>query len=725
MAVAGMLHTADDTSPSFSYVHLPGLRHVLLASLKQAGEAKQPQSVVCLGDWSTMLMQSVLAAVCDVVAAAPGELQWTDASGRVARLEAALHMTMVLACAGGRYCACGIVPWLGRDGCGLDVAWLWPRFLTTLSAEGEMECVLQLPIYQHLLSAPRAVLVDLLPPSLLPAEDSPARWQELVGMLEGMEATRDQVSAFTRALAAVVVLLDRPAAERESQQHDAALSRHCGRPLAELRTALRQIRRRDGPQGLSLAADRLYLRCVDWVQRASSQGGRRLRPLAIWPLSAPAPAAAAPAPASVRIVVLPQTVPSFVRPALPPCLGPYVFLANVAAEHLSVFAARTLLPDSVKHASERVIDVLHGADDHNKLLEAVLACDVPAVRRRLPAAGSPVAVSATAEGLPVLSVMHTHRAVHYPLHAVSGHAEVASGFLSALAGLLKPVLASTPLFLQHLPLYATGSPLRPHAPLLPDAHAQIRASVLLPAARALYTARRSQRTRGGYSDQQRREDAADSSQLYGSSVRGTPARDAPPKQTQSSVATQLAELRVQQQELQRRLEDHVRRSGAASPTRGGSASGDSGGTHQTAARSRSRSAATAVQPDAEDPFAARLGDVVTLTKSYRLRRESALRPAARPPSIGDVPQPASTPRPTVSRRHPHAPRPTRRSSTPAPPARAPTPQKQRNLGRPPLAPLPQQLQQQRPEPKCGPEPSRRPAPAFSEQQWDMMLADFE
>eukprot|EP00756_Hemistasia_phaeocysticola_P031124 Hpha_TRINITY_DN16333_c0_g1::TRINITY_DN16333_c0_g1_i1::g.61994::m.61994 len=767
IAFAGLLHTYNPVTQGFEYAHLPGLRHVLQLALREADGRGKEQSVVCMGDWSTTLVQAILAAINDLPNMSP------DA---VAQLESALHLVMLLSCAGGRFSACGMNLWLGGSSCGLEVGWLWPGFLSTLWLNGEREAVLRLPIYQHFLAAPRSVVEKLLPGSVLSlTSPNPAMWRELVALLQSADHTPSSTSslefgeelgagaeAFLRGLALVLTLLDRPQDERRSAAHDTVLGRLCRRQPTEVRAHLQKTRKAHGEQASRFIADRVFLLCVDWAARAGSTSPPR--PVQLWPLPKPNENVSLtrppPAKAGVRVLLLPQAVPSFVSPSLPACLGPYVFLGNLAAEHLSVFAAKTLPGNRDTHLSEQVVDACHG-DECSSLLTAVLRAD-KATLRKLEA---PLSFSHAPDGQPVLTVEHTHRRVHYPLCAVPHAHLAASAFISSLASLLKPVLSSAPVFLQHLPLHAAGSPLRLHEPLVAETHAQVRGSVLLAAARELYAQRKrvgaqqhqgtvlrrkgADQRRGDHHSQARRHSATpDSSQVRSVSF-CSETQEVPPQQEShqcsqhpdtvlaQQLAAQVAELKAQQESLQQRLEPIETR------MRTLPSSSHSGSGHSTRSQSPV-SAAPSVPPETEDPFSARLSDVVQLTKSFRLRREAAMRPPSRGPTMAEpVPQGGATRHPHLNGSSMNDPHPHRRRTADLPPtprsapvpAATPAPRPSAiATGRPPLAPLPQQ-QQQHPAKRAAvrfcdpkqpsPTPQKPVPPAFSERQWQAMLQQFD
>eukprot|EP01062_Namystynia_karyoxenos_P068847 TRINITY_DN6392_c3_g1_i1.p1 TRINITY_DN6392_c3_g1~~TRINITY_DN6392_c3_g1_i1.p1 ORF type:complete len:858 (+),score=255.02 TRINITY_DN6392_c3_g1_i1:74-2647(+) len=668
LALAGLIHTVDPVSRNFAYTHLPGLRHAVQLALASAQREGLPQSIVCIGDWSTTLVQAMLTAVNDIVVDGCAQLCWADPGEQLARLEATLHLLMLLGSPGGRYSACAIAPRLGPTHCGVDAAWLWPHFLSTLWREGEKESVLLLPIYQHFLAAPRRVLARLLPPALLPSREDPQKWRELTSLLEAVGAGPEGGDAFLRGLAVVLILLDRPAARQAAAGHDALLCDHCGCSERALRGALQRAQQAETEPRCCSTADALYLLCLDWVCAAASP--HPAPPLQLWPLPSAGSAVAQPAAAagadeegdgpSVRIVMLPQSAPSFVRPALPPCLAPLVLLGNLASEHLSVWAANALLGAGAaeQFPSARVIAALLGAGDD--VLPAVMRCDPTALRHRLPAAPDaaaarqrlhdhPVLLSTGAGGA-LLSVAHTHRAVRYPLCRVAGAAAVAPAFLQALARFLAPVLASTPLFLHHLPLYVTGQggAAALYEPLLPDAHAQVEGSVLLAAARQMYSQAAKGRGPARASQQQhphlrhRREpqqlqqppplqQQPQPNQQQPQQQQTRPARHSDPRS--DFIHSPCGE--VQRGASRGRNAGQVSRAASLSTEECIAALGEPEPAHGCWVRGGSSRPSTPAPSEYEDPFAAKLSEVVHLTKSFRLRSESARKPPPRQPRIGD------------------------------------------------------------------------------------------
>ena len=670
LALCGLVHSVDEQHNVFGYSHVPSLSNIFLLASHAYGRTGRPQAVVMMGEWSPTLVQALVACVHDTIGERTSVLRWADPVADPARLQAVLYLLLLFSTLSGRLSAMALSVNLRHSthtsATSLSVSplWLFPRLLTTLRDAGETSYLLHIPIFQHILSAPAGVLEGCIPRQTLAhlagihgctagaAEAVRAeKWSELVELVTGAVAPAgadfadEALESCVRGFSLILLLLDtrfQEGSERMMPNLQAmlALLGMDEEDPAAVKTLLQALGPHiDQQTGLVSSAlpDALYLDALGWA--ASLLDSAPPTPLALeaaFPFATERYRGSDGGDASqfytpgahadrfgVSLVYFPQSgsdlryregpAPAKTAAAaaaastdLPSCLAPHVMLANVAAEHANVWAAKTLLADAASSAKMR--DAVAVVDE---LMQPSAAPAPPPSRRGAGAAAASAAPSTrfaqvlsvhsyleTGAGqggggaavrvdraAKVLTLRHTHGAVSYPFGDVvervlrtkgvegvgggtalvpgcGGAAGLLESYLVSLAAFLAPQLACDPLFALHVPLYLSTDGGRGRAgggggaPVLYErlrrkTEAAIDSSVFLTAAKELY---RVAAARGGAPGSDEVE-AANENAGAGASV-GTPSP--PPsrqqrqqQQAQPAAAASSADYHVLQTQLQR------------------------------------------------------------------------------------------------------------------------------------------------------------------------------
>eukprot|EP01064_Diplonema_japonicum_P025949 TRINITY_DN37378_c0_g1_i1.p1 TRINITY_DN37378_c0_g1~~TRINITY_DN37378_c0_g1_i1.p1 ORF type:complete len:701 (+),score=165.34 TRINITY_DN37378_c0_g1_i1:49-2151(+) len=665
LALCGLVHSVDEKEMMFGYSHVPSMRNLILLAAHAFGRAGRSQAVVMMGDWTPTLVQSLVASIHDALSEGV-PLRWSHPR-EVTRLQSTLHLLLLFTTLSGKYSMAGLSILLATGHSGaVDVSvstiWLYPGFLTTLKKHNEMGFIFNIPIFQHLMAAPRQLLEAFLPATFLAnygSLEDKGKWFEFVDMFSGLGFTDLQIvlEGVLQAVSLTLLLLD-TTFEQGNQRMLSNITAMCELldcSMPALIQGLKPSLDSKGVVGNGLP-EAVYLHVVDWVCGCSGGELKRFK-LPQWPFTVDdlGPRARRDGRSGVSVVVMPQASPSFgPKGSIPDCLASCVLLANIAAEHLNVWAAKTLLPETQKATCCALIHEFMtptSKDNPKTYLETCLSAGaVPRTSRSL------------VKPMPTyLSVAHTHKTVNYPvLPLEKGSTEK---FLFGLAEFLAPLLAADALFTHQVPVYISSNAGVPRLfPALEKVSEEsIENSVFLSAAR----------------------------QLFVSTVGKTATKKG---QRKEEVCAQITELQKELEKLdiieEREPKETVRHHSTpeSKKTRRKSV---------LIAESPVSPAPTSSSPSPKkgNPLEGSLSQMVHLTKSFRLRKERSHTPASPPPQ----PQPLPHPQPQTTR-----------SKKPS--------------VRPPLTTLKSHNQEARSPYSATPQPSPQPA-SFTRSNWKHMLAN--
>ncbi|KAJ9468901.1 hypothetical protein DIPPA_04505 [Diplonema papillatum] len=522
LALCGLVHSVDEREQMFGYSHVPSMRNLILLAVHAFDRTRRPQSVVMMGEWTPTLIQAIVASIHDALHEG-ASLKWGGGGGEVKRLQSALHLLLLFSTLSGRYnmMALSISLGAGRTRAAaeatLSTLWLYPRVLGTLRDHGHLRFVAKLPVFQHVLAAPKELLRAFLPSPFLDEHAHPedsGKWVEFVDMFTalGFRDLRVALEPVLHALAVVLLMLDTvfESANPRMLANIDALNQLLGCTIDALIEGVKPYVDDDGRISSGFP-DALYLHLVDWI-RSSCSGELRAYKLPPWPFTISQLASGLGGNSGhakntgVSVVVVPQATPAFVDDVLPPCLASGVLLANLAAEHLNVWAAKTLLPEGAAERCVGLVDCFmspSGRAPETSPRARTEASRCPPLLERFLRGGSVarscLAVDSSAffrvtppsDACPhsVLSVEHTHGCVNYPLLPFADASRVTDCYLYQLAGFLAPLLSTDALFTLQVPLYLTtlpdGSPSL-FRPLKDASRDAIDGSVFVAAARRLY-----------------------------------------------------------------------------------------------------------------------------------------------------------------------------------------------------------------------------------------------
>ena len=503
LALCGLVHTVDEEEMMFGYSHVPSMKNVVQLAAHALGRTGRPQAIVMNGGWTPTLIQATIASIHDALSeGAP--LRWADSSG-VSRLQAVLHLLMLFSTFSGKYSSLGISITLAappgnyKSGVrsSLSTLWLYPDLLTSLLHSGEMTFILNIPVFQHLFAAPSDLLHAFLPASFLaeypPREDS-TRWLEFVEMFSvlGFDDLNIAVEACLHTLSLVLLLLDtvfEPGNPRMLENINAMVEL-LGCNIATLIQGLKPYLTPDGRVSGGFP-EAIFLTLLGWVRDCCS-GPLTAFQLPKWPftvqeLNEMQKNEVNESNSGVSVVVMPQSAPSFIKDMLPECLAPDVLLANIAAEHLSVWAAKTLLPEDDVNCCGIISELLAQKPSPQGGTKTVLGSLLAGEFSEFP---DNLEFASFDRERSVLVVHHTHKSVSYPLFSTKKHAhQLVDDFLFNLANFLAPLLASDALFTHHVPVYVSSSSGTPELfqPLVSSSVDDIENSVFMSAARQLFS----------------------------------------------------------------------------------------------------------------------------------------------------------------------------------------------------------------------------------------------